>query len=349
MRIGLVCPYDIGAPGGVQQLVLELAEELRVTGHEVVVVGAGASPEGEGSVTVGRTRRVRANDSVAPITLTPSIRGTMRAALDAVDVVHVHEPLVPLIGWIGLGMDKPTVATFHADPPAWVRSVYRFLPVGPRLRRAVVTAVSPTAAAALPDAWGSVRIVPNAIDVGSFVLDIVRKPLRVAFLGRDEPRKGLDVLLAAWPDIRSAIPDAELVVMGARREDDLDGVSFLGRVAGSEKREVLASSRVYVAPNRRGESFGIVVAEGLAAGSAVVASDLPAFRDVAGDAAHYVTPGSSDELASAVIHLLREPHAAAVLGERGRKRAQHYDWAVVGAEYVRTYETALGLAAAADR
>jgi phosphatidyl-myo-inositol alpha-mannosyltransferase len=349
MRIGLVCPYDISAPGGVQQLVLELAEELRVTGHQVVVIGAGAHPGGEGSVTVGRTRRVRANDSVAPITLSPSVRRTMRASLETVDVIHIHEPLVPLIGWIALGMDKPTVATFHADPPSWVRSLYSYLPVGRRLRLAVVTAVSPTAASALPEAWGPVRIVPNAIDVGSFALDVERHPRRVAFLGRDEPRKGLDVLLGAWPEIRSAVPDAELMVMGSTRDLDLGGVTFLGRVAGSEKREVLASSQVFVAPNRRGESFGIVVAEGLAAGCAVVASDLSAFRDVAGDAARYVTPGASDELASSVIQLLKGPEEAIQLRERGRKRAERYDWAVVGTEYVRSYEAALGLAAATGR
>jgi phosphatidyl-myo-inositol alpha-mannosyltransferase len=349
MKIGLVCPYDISAPGGVQQLVLELAEELRVTGHEAVVVGAGTGPVGEGSVAVGRTRRVRANDSIAPITLSPAIRRSMGAALDPVDVIHLHEPLVPLIGWTGLGMDKPMVATFHADPPSWAKTLYGFLPVGRRLRRAVVTAVSATAATAVPARWGPVRIVPNAIDVGSYALEVERLPHRVAFLGRDEPRKGLDVLLGAWPGIRAAIPDAELLVMGATRDEKLEGVAFLGRVAGSEKREVLASSLVYVAPNRRGESFGIVVAEAMAAGCAVVASDLGAFRDVAGEAARYVTPGQSDDLVAVVIELLQAPGQALVLGEHGRERAKRYDWSTVGAEYVRAYEAALGLAAATGR
>src|SRR5690606_41779908 len=108
-----------------------------------------------------------------------------------------------------------------------------------------------------------------------------------------DPRKGLDVLLEAWPMIHAANPDAELMVMGADRGIDLPGVTFLGRVGDEEKRRVLATTTVFVAPNTRGESFGIVVAEAMAAGCAVVASDIPAFRDVAGDTARFVPPGDA--------------------------------------------------------
>lgn len=347
MRVGLVCPYDLSAPGGVQQLVLELAERLRGVGHEAVVVGAGNrdGPVPEGSVAVGRTWRFAANDSTAPISLDPAVWGRVRRELDDVDVVHVHEPLMPLVGWAGLWTGLPTVATFHADPPSWVPGLYRALPLRGRMRRMVVTAVSPTAAAAIPEAWGPVEIVPNAIDVESYAPTVARVPARIAFLGRDDPRKGLDVLLEAWPMIHAANPDAELMVMGADRGIDLPGVTFLGRVGDEEKRRVLATTTVFVAPNTRGESFGIVVAEAMAAGCAVVASDIPAFRDVAGDTARFVPPGDAPGLAAAVNDLLADPTGSADMGDRARSRSRRFDWSQVAGHYVRAYEVALGMAA----
>lgn len=354
MKVGIVCPYDLTAPGGVQQLVIELATELRVAGHETVVVGAGpveeSSPSGDQPIEMaGNTIRIEANDSVVPLTLDPAAWGRVRRTLAGVDVVHVHEPLVPLVGWAGLSTDFPTVATFHADPPNWVPGLYRMLPVRRLLRRAVVTAVSRTAAEAIPEAWGPVEVIPNAIDAGSYDLDEERLGLRVAFLGRDEPRKGLDVLLEAWPLVRAEVPDAELVVMGAERSDLIPGVQFLGRVSGADKKRVLASASVFVAPNMRGESFGIVVAEGMAAGCAIVASDIRAFRDVAGDNARYVAPGDAGDLARAIVALLAEPATARMLGDASRVRARMFDWVEVSAHYVRSYQVALGLSTLADR
>lgn len=351
MRVGLVCPYDYTAPGGVQQLVSDVASGLQARGHETVVVGAGSTDEEPrvGEVLVGSIVRIEANDSVAPVALSPASWGRVSDALADVDVVHVHEPLVPLVGWSALRTGKPTVATFHADPAPWVHRAYRALPVAGMMRRSVVTAVSPTAAAAIPESWGPVEVIPNAIDVASYDLDAERVPTRVAFLGRDEPRKGLDVLLEAWPAVADSIDGAELKVMGSDRPVALPGVEFMGRVGGDFKKRVLASSTVFAAPNTRGESFGIVVAEAMAAGCAVVASDLPAFRDVAGSDATYTTPGDSAELAEAIIDTLENPASAAAMGQRARARAGRFDIAEIAARYEAVYHLALGLTAIAGR
>ncbi|MFO7299227.1 MAG: glycosyltransferase family 4 protein [Actinomycetes bacterium] len=349
MRIGLVCPYDLGAPGGVQQLVLQLAERLRGMGHETVVVGAG-DPSGEGpagAVQVGRVVRIRGNDSVAPVSLDPGVLARAREALADVDVVHVHEPLMPLVGWAGLAAGRPVVVTFHADPPSWVPRVYGMLPVRRVMRRSVITAVSRTAAAAIPASWGPVEIVPNAVDVAAFAPAGEKDSMLVAFLGRDEPRKGLDVLLDAWPAVRERHPRARLVVMGALRDTVPDGVEFLGRVGDDEKRRVLGEASVFTAPNTRGESFGIILVEAMAAGCALVASDLPAFRDVAGDAARFVPVGEAGSLAGAVSDLLADPGAARSMGESGMRRAAGFDWEAVAARYLRCYEVALGLSSLA--
>ena len=347
MKIGVVCPYDLSAPGGVQQLCIELAGELRRGGDEVLLVGAGRdahlSPDHDGAtISVGRPFRVRANDSIVPLTLTPWSWGRVRTALAGVDVVHVHEPLVPLVGWVALTVDRPVVATFHADPPSWVPRVYRLVPlVGRRMRRVVVTAVSDIAAAAIPDRWGPVTVIPNAIDVGSYDLPVGRVGHRVSFLGRDDPRKGLDILLGAWPQIRRQVPSAELKVMGADRSDVIPGVEFLGRVTGGDKKRVLATSLVYVAPNTGGESFGMVIAEAMAAGCAVVCSDLSAFRAVAGDHARFVPVGDVGALAEQVVSLLVAPAAAAALGEKARGHVKRFDWSVVAGRYREAYGRAL--------
>jgi phosphatidylinositol alpha-mannosyltransferase len=185
-----------------------------------------------------------------------------------------------------------------------------------------------------------VEIIPNAIDTAAYDLPVGRVERRVCFLGRDEPRKGLDVLLRAWPTIREAIPGAELKVMGADRAGPVEGVDFMGRVTGGEKNRVLASSLVYVAPHTGGESFGIVLAEAMAAGCAVVCSDLPAFRDVVRDEGRLVPVGDVDALASEVIALLADPAAARSLGEGARATVRRFDWGVVGDLYRQAYRRA---------
>lgn len=349
MRIGVVCPYDIGKPGGVQQLSGELAARLRDRGEEVVFVGAGQKwfHDDPGlddvTVTLGRSTSISANESRVPLRLSPVGWRRVREVLAEVDVIHVHEPLAPLVGWMAMSVAKPTVATFHADPPSWVPPVYRYAPwVSGRLRRSIITAVSPTAAAALPPRWGEPRIVPNAIDADSYRVDVDRDTRRVAFLGRDEPRKGLSVLLEAWPHVHGLFPDSELVVMGADRHLDMPGVRFTGAVSGEEKRRVLASSGVYVAPNLGGESFGIVVIEAMAAGCAVVASDLPAFVDVTGgEAAVHVPVGDPIALGTGIADLLEDEPKAVALGEAGRDRAERYDWSVVVDQYRQLYAEAI--------
>lgn len=340
MRVGLVCPYDMGSPGGVQQLTTELAAKLRALGEDVVVVAAGrvdlaGGPGIDAAVLpVGRPVRVRGNESRVPLTLSPLSWSRVRAALKRVDVVHVHEPLVPLLGWASLTVDKPTVATFHAAPPSWVSPLYRWAPfLARRMRRASLTAVSEAAAEAIPSRWGDVVIIPNAIEVASYRVATGRVMRRVAFLGRDEPRKGLDVLLGAWPAIRAAVPEAELVVMGGNREIAPSGVRFLGRVTGAEKRRLLSSSSVFVAPNTGGESFGIVLLEAMAAGCAVVASDIDPFMAVTGEAARHFPVGDPAALAVNVIELLQDDTAATALRRLGAARVEQFDWGVVAERY----------------
>lgn len=339
MKVALVSPYDLSVPGGVQQQVLELGDRLRESGHDVVVAGPG---DGERWESVGPAISVRGNDSKAPVCLSSAAVGRVRRLVHDADVVHVHEPLMPLVAVAASTVNRPKVLTFHADPPGWARRLYRVagLPIGAIIGRATTTAVSEVAAAAIPARWGPVRLVPNAIDTSAYRNAGERLAHRVAFLGRDDRRKGLAVMLEAWPRIRAMIPDAELMVMGPTGRRPIEGVTLAGWVSDDEKRRLLGSSAVYVAPNLGGESFGVVVAEGMAAGCAVVASDLAAFRAVGGDAIDYVDPGDVSGLAAVVTELLQNETLRTARGAEAARRAERFDWSVVLEGYLSAYETA---------
>lgn len=341
MRIGLVCPYDMGKPGGVQNQVKGLAGQLEQMGDEVVIMAPGLS-ESEPGLDLGRTISVPGNRSKVPLSMDPRVVGLIKDAAATVDLLHVHEPLMPVVSLGALRAGPPVVATFHAAPGDLWRRLYNVLGsrfrriLGPNVRK--ITAVSATAFAPLPEGL-EVEIIPNGVDVAAFSNGHPREPFRVSFLGRDEKRKGLDVLLDAWGRVIATYPQASLEVIGSDR--GVDGVKWIMTIGDEEKAEILASSAIFVAPNLGGESFGIVLVEGMAAGAAVVSSDLPSFRDVGGEAVRYFQTGSSDDLASTLIDLLGRPDEVARLGSAGRARAQLYDWGNVAVRYRETYEQAL--------
>ncbi len=343
VKVALVSPYGLNHFGGVQDQVVKLAGWLRDAGHDATVVAPAA---GEHGVDVGPAVRVPANRSRAPVALDPRAAVRARQAVAGADVVHLHEPFMPMVGLgVLLGSTPPKVGTFHADPSAAMRAAYRR--AAPLLRRAagrlaVATAVSELARSAVAPV-ADARIVPNGIDVAAYRVDAMRAAERVAFLGRDDPRKGLAVLLAAWPAVRAAVPGAELAVIGADGRDG-GGVHYLGRVPDERKRAELAGAAVYCAPNLGGESFGLVIAEGMAAGCAVVASALPAFQAVLAGAGVTVPPGDADALGTALVAVLRDPPVRARLAGAAAERVAAFDREVVLAEYLRAYRDATGKA-----
>ncbi len=292
-------------------------------------------------IDLGGSVSIPGNGSKVPISIDPRSRSRLREVAGELDVLHVHEPLMPLVSLFANHSGPPVVATFHAAPGSAARLAYRL--GGGLLTKvmgncAAVTAVSQTAASPLPSRLEA-RIIPNGLDVEAMRVDVERDRYRVSFLGRDEPRKGLEVLLTAWADVVAKVPDAVLTVMGAHRDDDR--AEWLGRVNDRKKAQVLNSSSVFVAPQLGGESFGIVLLEAMAAGAAVVSSNLDAFVAVAEGAARFFPVGDSDALARALVELLRDSAERSRLTAVGREIASRYDWSVVGASYRSLYaETA---------
>jgi phosphatidylinositol alpha-mannosyltransferase len=341
LRVAVVCPYALDRPGGVQNATVELTAGYSRAGHESWLVAPGEGieyqPAAAGSLDirlVGKATTVPINQSQAPFALSPrSVRRT-RQALTGADVVHLHEPFAPLTSVAALFRSPtPIVGTFHASPTPRLGRVYDA--ASPLLRRVArrltrTTAVSERAAHAVRKIVPDARIIPNGVDTADYRREADRVPHRVLFIGRDDHRKGLSVLLEAWPKVLAEV-EAELWVLGA--DGSAPGVRYLGQVDEEAKRAALSEAAILCSPNLAGESFGIVTLEGMAAGCAVIASDLPAFRQLVGDAGVLVPIGDAGALAAALVTLVREPGWARRLGEMAQQAAARYDWTAVAGQY----------------
>ena len=370
MRVGLVCPYSWDVPGGVQEHIRDLAEALIDLGHDVSVISpADEEHELPGYVVpAGRAVAVPYNGSVARLSFGPLSANRVRRWIKDgnFDVLHVHEPAAPSLSLLACwAADLPIVATAHS---AKVRS--RVLHVAePMLRSALEKingwiAVSEAARSTLVrHLGGDAVLIPNGVSISRYEK---AEPLpgwpgeggAIGFLGRmDEPRKGLPVLLRAFELIGTQRPGLRLLIAGpgdmvevAARVPALlrDRVVLLGQVSEAVKVQVYHSVDVFCAPNTGGESFGIVLAEAMAAGAPIVASDLDAFRRVlrGGRAGELFDNGSAADLAAAIGRLLDDPAKRAALSAAASSAVRDYDWPKIAKDVVKVYEAVLPAAGA---
>ncbi|MCB0933839.1 MAG: glycosyltransferase family 4 protein [Mycobacterium sp.] len=365
MRIGMVCPYSFDVPGGVQAHVLQLAEVMRARGHEVSVL-APSSPHvklPEYVVSAGKAVPIPYNGSVARLRFGPAThRKVKRWIYDGqFDVLHLHEPNAPSLSVLALMVaEGPIVATFHTSTTkslalSFFQGILR--PWNEKIVGRI--AVSDLARRWQMEALGADAVqIPNGVDVQAFASAVPlpgypRPGKTVLFLGRfGEPRKGMSVLLGALPALTQRFPEVEILIVGRGDEDELrqeagalsDHLTFLGQVDDAQKASALRSADVYCAPNTGGESFGIVLVEAMAAGTAVVASDLDAFRRVLedGEAGRLVPVEDSDALAEALIVVLSDDALRARYVAEAGIAVQRYDWPVVADDIMRVYETVAG-------
>jgi len=356
VRVGIICPYSLTVPGGVQGQILGLGRTLRLLGHDVRVLGPCDGPPPDAGVTpLGNSVPTAANGSVAPIAPDPSAQlRTIRALRDeAFDVVHLHEPLAP--GPTQTAMffkTAPLIATFHAAGSSaaykWFSPGVRWLAKRIDLRCAVSEDAEQMARAAL---GGDYTVLFNGVEVATFA-KATPSPTdgpTVLFIGRHEPRKGLDVLLEAMTDLPSTTrlwiagdgPDTER--LRARVAGDVR-IEWLGRISDDEKASRLRAADVFCAPSLRGESFGVVLLEAMAAATPVVASDLPGYANVAraGRDALLVPPGDVRALSQALRGVLANPSCAAELVASGEQRAHQFSMEHLAERYVELYASIAG-------
>ena len=358
MRVGLVCPYSLDVNGGVQNHVLGLAGFLQQLGHDVAVLapGEGAGPLPPYVTSTGRAVPVPYNGAVGRVSFGPLVAAHVRRWVGEgdFDVLHVHEPVAPSLSVLALWAARsPVVATFHM---AGSRSRTLETSAATVLRGALsridahiaVSVEAKETMARYLDAQA--QVIPNGLDMNLFARaggERTTGPTLV-FIGRvDESRKGLPVLLEAFPSVLRSEPGARLVVVGSGRRPSLRSlgreaasrVEVLGPLEGEAKALVLGGADALVAPNTHGESFGLVLLEAMAAGAAVVASDLPAFRRVLGDGKHGVLfrAGDSNDLASAVTRLLRDTGRRRRLVTAATRAVADYDWSRVAPQVEKVY------------
>ena len=362
----MVCPYSLDVPGGVQNHVRDLTEQLIALGHQVCVLApvdedgpSGASTPPPYLTSAGRAVPVPYNGSVARLAFGPRAAArTHRWLRDGdFDVVHIHEPAVPSVSLLALRAARgPVVATFHtantrsramSSMSAILRplleKVDARIAVSEHARRTLVQHVG-----------GEPVIIPNGVYVDRFAVPPDPRWQAdggaVCFLGRiDEPRKGLPELLSALPTMLRERPGLRVYVAG---RGDIDAareqvgsrcgsaVTFLGQVDDATRAQLMASVDLYVAPNTGGESFGIVLVEAMAAGAPVLASDLPAFRSVLEDGRVGTTypVGDPKALADQALALLADDERRLRLRDAARRAVRRYDWPVLTRDIVLVYE-----------
>jgi phosphatidylinositol alpha-mannosyltransferase len=365
MRVGIVCPYSFDVPGGVQNHVMDLAEALIALGHEVSVLAPADedAPLPPYVVAAGRSVPFPYNGSVARISFGPVSTTRVRRwlARGEFDVLHVHEPFSLSLSMLAvLSARGPVVATFHT---AMTRS--RAMAAAQGLLQLVLERITARIAVSalarkvqVEHVGGGAVEIPNGVAVAKFA---AAEPLpgwpgeggAVGFLGRfTEPRKGFGLLRAVYADLAAKRPGLRLLVAGPGERDELlEGlpaqlhgrVTYLGKVSEVDKARMLRSVDVYVAPNTGGESFGMILTEAMAAGTAILASDLDAFRRVldGGRAGALFPVGDRAALRACLAELLDHPARRSALVAAARQVVTDFDWPVIAERVLEVYATAI--------
>ena len=370
MKVGIVVPYSWSFWGAVVEHAELQAAALQRLGIETRTI-MGNDPPGSFTrvlhprsgrhgepppdvIPVGRSVIVPANGSLPNIVLSPRSVGKIRRALqrERFDLLHLHEPMTPAICIATLALARvPLVATFHAHGAlGWMKlgkPLWGFLADRLDARIAVSPHARDTAEQWLP---GEYHIVPNGVLIPEQA-DPGGRENRVLFAGRQEPRKGLQVLLRAWPGIRKrtgaqlriagADPLAVRLVLTRERVSD-EGIEVLGFLPQEELTAELLAAKLMVTPSLGGESFGMVLTRAFACATPVVASDIPGYREVMTPEAAVAFPaGDEQALADAVVALLEDEPRRRALGEGARRLAvERYSWDDIARRLVAIYERA---------
>jgi phosphatidylinositol alpha-mannosyltransferase len=363
MKIGIVCPYAWDVPGGVSAHINDLAITLIKLGHEVSVLAPAESDQNLPGfvVSTGQPRAIKYNGSVARLSFGPVTARKVSKWIEEgeFDVLHVHEPLAPSLSVLAVWAAKgPIVATWHSsmDRSRMMLSLAKLAQTAMEKISARIAVSEAARTTLVAHVGGDAVIIPNGVDTSAFI-DAHPKPgwpgegKALVFLGRvDEPRKGLEILLAAFPKVREVFPNIRLMIAGPGDPEEVidevpnqhrSAITHIGLVSNEEKPDVFASGNIYVAPNTGGESFGIVLLEAMASGTPVVASDLHAFQRVLeyGVSGATFENENSDDLAKVLIEVLSDSDKLATLKVAGYARSAYFDWTIVAARIVEIYES----------
>ncbi len=371
MKIALVTPYDFPYPGGVTEHITALDRYFRAQGHDTRILAASSTDEDVLSDHVikvsGAVSPVSFSGSKARITLSPPVYRRVKKILkdEDFDVVHVHEPSVPVLSLAVLRHSHAlNVGTFHAYRES--NAVYEY--AHPLVKRILgrldgrIYVSEPVREYITHYFPGDHVIIPNGIDCARFESPNI-KPIErfdderpnILFVGRLDKRKGFMHLLRAYPFIKQAVPDVRLIVVGGYSNEDKDpyvryarahrlrGIHFVGYVAPDKLPRYYRTATVFCAPSTGFESFGIVLLEAMAAGLPIVASDIAGYRTVLENCAEglLVPPGDERVIARSIITLLQDRNRRELMSAHGRRKAALFDWNIIALRVLDYYEELL--------
>lgn len=367
MKIAQVSPYDVRHPGGVPMHIGHLKTEFEQLGHEVVVLSPRSSKGGveigPGFYGIGRTFEIPGNGSRVRLTFDVTLYNAVKELLrkERFDIVHLHEPLIPVLPHMVLLNSKTVnVATFHAarvsNPWYTAFKPYFSMVLGKLDGR---MAVSEPARELMTQYFeGPYSIIPNGIDLERYHDGVTPFPWasdgtpRILFVGRfNESRKGFKYLLRALPMVRQQFPATRLVVVGPGEPEKfaglidqyrIQGVDFVGQASDTDLPRYYASCDVFCAPAIKGESFGMVLLEAMASGKPVVATAIPGYASVL---AHdrqgiLVEPQNAAALAIGLVRVLADRELRVRFAEGGRANAAKYAWPHVARRVLDVYAQA---------
>ena len=373
MKIGIVVPFSWSFWGAVVEHAELQAAALEERGHEVRLI-MGNDPPGQFTralhprvgrhgnpppnvIPVGRSVIVPANGSLPNIVLSPRSFFRIRNALERerFDLLHLHEPMTPTICLTTLIFARcPIVATFHASGElGWMKyggPLWGFMIDRIDHRIAVSERAKTSQSRWLP---GEYEVIPNGVLVPPSAPAGDREH-RIVFAGRQEPRKGLQVLLRAWPDIHrrtglrltvaGADPLAVRLLLTRLRVPD-DGIDVVGFLSQDQLTRTLLGAKALVAPSIGQESFGMVLTRAFACALPAVASDIPGYREVLTSAvAVSVAPNEPEALTDAVCALVDDEARREAMGEAARALAvERYAWPAIAQRLEAVYASVTGI------
>jgi phosphatidylinositol alpha-mannosyltransferase len=371
MKIALVTPYDYPYPGGVTEHITALDQYFRALGNDTRILAASSTDEDVLSDHVikvsGAVSPVPFSGSKARITLSPPVYQRVKKILkdQDFDVVHVHEPSVPMLSLAVLRHSHAlNVGTFHAYRES--NAVYEY--ARPLVKRILgrldgrIFVSEPVREYITHYFPGDHVVIPNGIDCARFASSDIRPIERfdderpsILFVGRLDKRKGFRHLLRAYPFIKEAVPDVRLIVVGGYSDEDknqyvryarthrLRGIHFVGYVAPEELPRYYRTATVFCAPSTGFESFGIVLLEAMAAGLPIVASDIAGYHTVLENGAEgvLVPPGDEQAMAASIIALLQDRNRREYMSAYGKRKAAQYDWSIIAQRVLDYYEDLL--------
>ncbi|MDA0988927.1 MAG: glycosyltransferase family 4 protein [Chloroflexi bacterium] len=363
MKIGLVSPYDYAYPGGVMAHIFHLSQHLIKAGHEIKVIAPLSSPPAildKGFIRLGRSVPVPTGGSTARISLSVWLEPRIKQLLkeESFDVIHLHEPLAPIIPLFILQLSQAVnVGTFHAFHGSgrtyWLTKYI--------LRRwhnkldGRIAVSKPALSFVSRHFPGDYRVIPNGIEFSRFstparpLQEFQDDKLNILFVGRLEKRKGLKYLLGAYSKLKWNHPNTRLIVVGPGNpepeayrfiaERNIEDVVFVGGVSYEDLPRYYQAADIFCSPATGKESFGIVLLEAMAAGKPIVATSIEGYSSVMthGQQGLLVPPNDEEALETSLETLLEDAALREELGNNGRQTAPQYDWEVVTSQIIDYY------------